>query len=65
MPVVTTNAIVLSSLKYSDTSLIVKCFTSKEGLKTYLIRGILKAKKRRVKGRLFSTFNTVKNCWKS
>ena len=45
MAVVTTKAIVLSSLKYSDSSLIVKCYTQEEGLKTYLIRGILKAKK--------------------
>jgi DNA repair protein RecO (recombination protein O) len=45
MAVVATKAIVLSSLKYSDSSLIVKCYTQEEGLKTYLIRGILKAKK--------------------
>ncbi|ARV15576.1 DNA repair protein RecO [Polaribacter sp. SA4-12] len=45
MAVVTTKAIVLSSLKYSDSSLIVKCYTQEEGLKSYLIRGILKAKK--------------------
>ena len=45
MAVVTTKAIVLSSIKYSDSSLIVKCFTEKEGLKSYLIKGILKAKK--------------------
>ncbi|WP_298781190.1 DNA repair protein RecO [uncultured Polaribacter sp.] len=45
MPIVTTKAIVLSSLKYSDTSLIVKCYTELEGLKSYLIRGILKSKK--------------------
>ena len=45
MPIVTTKAIVLSSLKFSDTSLIVKCYTEIEGLKSYLIRGILKSKK--------------------
>lgn len=45
MAVVATKAIVLSSLKYSDSSLIVKCYTQKEGLKAYLIRGILKSKK--------------------
>ena len=45
MAIVTTKAIVLSALKYSDTSLIVKCYTEKEGLKSYLVRGILKAKK--------------------
>ena len=45
MAVVATKAIVLSSLKYNDSSLIVKCYTEDEGLKSYLIRGILKAKK--------------------
>lgn len=45
MAVVTTKAIVLSSLKYGDSSLIVKCYTEEEGVKSYLIRGILKAKK--------------------
>jgi DNA repair protein RecO (recombination protein O) len=45
MAVVATKAIVLSSLKYNDSSLIVKCFTQEEGLKSYLIRGVLKAKK--------------------
>ncbi|MGB0880329.1 MAG: DNA repair protein RecO [Polaribacter sp.] len=45
MAIITTKAIVLSSLKYSDSSLIVRCYTQKEGVKSYLIRGILKAKK--------------------
>ncbi|WP_298878324.1 DNA repair protein RecO [uncultured Polaribacter sp.] len=45
MAIISTKAIVLNSLKYSDTSLIVKCYTQEEGLKSYLIRGILKAKK--------------------
>ena len=37
MAIVTTKAIVLSSLKYGDTSLIVKCYTQTEGVKSYLI----------------------------
>ncbi|MCL7752764.1 DNA repair protein RecO [Polaribacter sp. Z022] len=45
MAIISTKAIVLNSLKYSDTSLIVKCYTQEEGLKSYLIRGILNAKK--------------------
>ncbi|QOD60030.1 DNA repair protein RecO [Polaribacter haliotis] len=45
MAVVSTKAIVLSTLKYSDTSLIVKCYTEESGLKSYLVRGVLKAKK--------------------
>jgi len=34
---VTTKAIVISSLKYQDKSLIVKCFTQSDGLKSYFI----------------------------
>ena len=49
MALVTTKAIVLSTLKYSDSSLIVKCYTQDEGLKSYLIRGVLKAKKGGIK----------------
>ncbi|MCL7761907.1 DNA repair protein RecO [Polaribacter sp. Z014] len=45
MAIVTTKAIVLSTLKFGDSSLIVKCYTEEEGVKSYLIRGILKAKK--------------------
>jgi len=50
---VTTNAIVLSSLKYGDTSLIVKAFTASDGLKSYLLKGILASKKGKLKTALF------------
>ncbi len=50
---VTTNAIVLSSLKYGDTSLIVKAFTLSDGLKSYLLKGILSSKKGKLKPALF------------
>lgn len=50
---VTTKAIVLSSLKYGDTSLIVKAFTLSDGLKSYLLKGILKSKKGKLKPGLF------------
>ncbi len=53
MAIVNTKAIVLSSLKYGDTSLIVRCFTWHEGVKTYLIRGVLKAKKGKIKAAYF------------
>ncbi|APX99126.1 DNA replication and repair protein RecO [Lacinutrix venerupis] len=41
----TTNAIVLSKLKYRDNDLIIKCYTQKEGIVSYLLKGILKSKK--------------------
>ncbi len=53
MPVVTTKAIVLNALKFSDTSLIVKCFTEVEGVKSYMLRGVLKSKKGKLKPAYF------------
>ncbi|NVK53363.1 MAG: DNA repair protein RecO [Flavobacteriaceae bacterium] len=53
MAVVTTKAIVFNSLKYGDTSLIVRCFTLKEGLKSYMVKGVLSSKKRSIKAAYF------------
>ena len=47
--VIATKAIVLSSLKFGDSDLIVKCFTASSGLKSYLLRNILKSKKGKLK----------------
>ena len=60
MGVITTKAIVLSSIKYGDSSLIVKCFTLEEGLKTYLVRGILKASKSKIKAAYFQPLSQLK-----
>jgi DNA repair protein RecO (recombination protein O) len=48
-----TKAIVISSLKYSEADLIVKCFTESSGLKTYLLRNILKSKKGKLRTAMF------------
>ena len=50
---VTTKAIVLSSLKYGDTSLIVKVFTLSDGLKSYLLKGVLASKRGKLKTAYF------------
>lgn len=50
---VTTKAIVLSALKYGDTSLIVKAFTASDGLKSYLVKGVLSSKKGKLKAAYF------------
>ena len=42
---VKTKAIVLSSLKYQEKSLIVKCFTESDGLKSYFVPSAYSAKK--------------------
>jgi DNA repair protein RecO (recombination protein O) len=60
MAIVHTKAIVLSALKYGDTSLIVKCYTEEEGVKTYLIRGVLKPKKKGIKVAYFQPLTQLK-----
>ena len=57
MPVIETKALVLGTLKYGDTSLIVKCFTYREGVKSYLLRGVLKSKKGKLKPAYFQPLN--------
>ena len=42
---VKTKAIVLSSLKYQEKSLIVKCFTLSDGLKSYFVSSAYSGKK--------------------
>lgn len=50
---VTTKAIVLSTLKFGDTSLIVRAFTFSDGLKSYLLKGVLASKKGKLKSAYF------------
>ena len=47
--IVSTRAIVFSAIKYSEADLIVTCFTEKEGIKSYLLRRILKSKTGKLK----------------
>ncbi len=49
----TTKAIVIKSIKYGDTSLIVTCYTKNCGIKTYLLKGILKSRKAKIKPAYF------------
>ena len=42
---VKTKAIVLSSLKFQEKSLIVKCFTESDGLKSYFVQSAYSNKK--------------------
>jgi len=50
---VSTRALVFSALKYAEADLIVTCFTEDYGLKTYMLRGILKSKKGKLRTSLF------------
>ena len=50
---VTTKALVFSAVKYGEADLIVSCFTQNQGLKSYLLHGILKSKKGKLKTSFF------------
>ena len=43
--IITTNALVLSKLRYRDNDLIVRCYTQQYGVLSFLLRGVLKSKK--------------------
>lgn len=60
MAIITTKAIVLSTLKYSESNLIVKCYTEEEGVKTYMVKGVLKAKKGGIKAAYFQPLTHLK-----
>ncbi len=53
MSVVSSKAIVISALKYSETSLIVKLYTKEIGIVSYMLKGILKSKKGTLKTAYF------------
>jgi len=53
MALITTKAIVIGVIKYSDTSLIVKLYTASDGLKSYMLKGVLKSKKGKLKPAYF------------
>lgn len=46
---VTSKAIVLTSLKYGDNNLIAKTYTAQAGLQSFMLRGILKSRKGKLK----------------
>lgn len=50
---VSTRAFVFSSVKYAEADLIVTCFTEDYGLKSYLIRGVLKSKRGKLRTSMF------------
>lgn len=51
--IVATKAIVFSAIKYSEADLIVSCYTQVAGIKSYLLRGVLKSKKGKLKTSYF------------
>jgi len=53
------NGIVLSKIKYKDYDLIVKCYTQNRGVVSYILRGILKSKKRQSKVVYFQPLSQI------
>jgi len=51
--VITTNAIVISSVRFSEADLIVNCFTESSGMKGYLLRNVLKSRKGKLRASYF------------
>ncbi len=56
---VETDAIVLSTLKYGDASLIARCYCKELGLKSFLLKGILSSKKGRLKKSFFQPLSLI------
>jgi DNA repair protein RecO (recombination protein O) len=56
---VSTKAIVLSAIKYSEADLIVCCFTQSNGLKSYLLPGILKSRKGKLRASYFQVLTQL------
>lgn len=54
-----TEAIVLSSIKYRDTDLIVKCYTKALGSVSFMVKGVLKSKRGKFKPAMFQTLSLI------
>ncbi|TRW22590.1 DNA repair protein RecO [Flavobacterium zepuense] len=56
---VKTKAIVLSALRYQEKSLIVKCYTESDGVKSYYVRDAFSTKKSSQKNSYFRPLNII------
>ncbi len=59
MILVSTKAIVISKLKYRDNDLIIKCYTEHFGVQSYLLRGVLKSKKGKLRTAYFQLLSQL------
>lgn len=59
MALVSTKAIVIGVIKYSDTSLIVKLYTQSDGLRSYMLKGVLTSKKGKLKAAYFQPLTVL------
>ena len=54
-----TNAIVINTLKYGDSSLIVTCYCEELGLKSFFAKGVLKSRKGSLRRSFFQPLNIL------
>jgi len=54
-----TKAIVISALKYGEADLIVKLYTLSDGLRTYMLKGVLKSRKGKFKASMFQSLTQL------
>ncbi len=56
---ITTKALVISALKYGEADLIVKMYTLSDGLKSYMLKGVLKSKKGKFRASMFQVLTPL------
>ncbi|WP_339610914.1 DNA repair protein RecO [uncultured Planktosalinus sp.] len=56
---VNTKALVISTVKYAEADLIVKCFTKSSGIKSYMLKGVLKSKKGKLRASYFQPLSLL------
>ena len=56
---VKTQAIVLSSIKYRDADLIVKCYTKALGSVSFMVKGVLKSKRGKFRPAMFQALSLI------
>ncbi|MFV0247658.1 MAG: DNA repair protein RecO [Tenacibaculum sp.] len=59
MNLLKTKAIVFNSLRYGNSSLIVRCFTSEQGMRSYLLKGVLGSRKGGLKPAYFQPLSQL------
>lgn len=57
--ITTTKAIVLSAIKYKDSSLIVTCYTVEFGVQSYILHHVLKSKKSKINPAYFQVLSQL------
>lgn len=60
MATIDSNAIVLNSLKYGDTSLIVRLYVKECGLTSFMLRGVLKSTKGKIRKAYFQPLTQLR-----